>query len=404
MGDCSEISAPSRKKEHDLPDELLELVFLRLPSSLHLVRAACSCKRWRRIIAHGGFLRRFRSLCASPLVAGHYRVDDRKDGACSPGCSPVFFLSPTADALGFRPEHFSLDFLPSRDSGSWDIADSQGGLVLLSECTEEQRGEETPPLFQDLIVCEPLTRHYRVIPRPAWLHGSLYCGAFLLGGDADKTGERISLSNFRIIASLVLRGIARAAIFSSGSESDSGWKTASITADSLVRPQDRPYFEGQVAESIYWSTVEKEIIALHKHTAKFSCSVFPDETSYCRLKFVGCDSGKVRIARLDHIHLKVFVKEEDAYEWVLEKSVELQQLVREVPDQDDGELQATMLNNIVSVADGSVLLCTDRGVGLVSVDLATMEFKRVAFDEDKYHGPAYMYELPWPPTIQACLD
>ncbi|KAK1602703.1 hypothetical protein QYE76_007693 [Lolium multiflorum] len=403
MGGCSEIAAPLRKKEHDVPDELLELVFLRLPSSLHLVRAACTCKRWRRIIAHGGFLRRFRSLLASsPLVAGHYRVDDRKDGACPPGCNPVFFLSPTADALGFRPEHFSLDFLTSRDSGSWDIADSQGGLVLLSECTEEQGGEE--PLFQDLIVCEPLSRQYRVIPRPAWLHGSLYCGAFLLGGDADKTGERISLSNFRIIASLVLRGIARAAIFSSGSESDSGWKTASITADSLVRPQHRPYFQGQVAQSIYWSTVENEIIALHKETAQFSCSFFPDETWYCRLRFVGCDDGKVRIARLGHIHLKVFVKEEGADEWVLEKSVELQQLVREVRNQDDGELQAYMLNKIVSAAEGSVLLCTDGGVGLVSLDLATMELKRVAHDKDKYHGPAYMYELPWPPTIQACLD
>jgi hypothetical protein len=91
-------------------------------------------------------------------------------------------------------------------------------------------------------------------------------------------------------------------------------------------------------------------------------------------------------------------------EWVLEKTVELQELVREVRNQDACELQFTMLNKIVSVTEGSVLLCTDEGVGLVSVDLITMEFKRVTHDKDKYHGPAYMYQLPWPPTIRACLD
>ncbi|KAM3277229.1 hypothetical protein ACQJBY_045209 [Aegilops geniculata] len=45
-------------------DELLDLVFLRLPSYLDLVRAECACRRWRRVIAGGGggFLRRFGSL------------------------------------------------------------------------------------------------------------------------------------------------------------------------------------------------------------------------------------------------------------------------------------------------------------------------------------------------------
>uniref|UniRef100_A0ACD5Y3C4 Uncharacterized protein n=1 Tax=Avena sativa TaxID=4498 RepID=A0ACD5Y3C4_AVESA len=406
MGDCSEISAPAPApapaSEHDVPDDLLELAFLRLPSSLHLIRAASTCKRWRRIIAHGAFLRRFRSLRASPLVAGHYRVDERKQGSCPPGCNPVFFLSPTADTVDLRPQHFSLDFLPSRDGGSWDIADSRGGLLLLNECTEED-GEETPPLFHDLIVCEPLTRRSRVIPPPTWLHDSLFCSAFLLDGDADDTGERVSLSNFRIIVALVLNGIARACVFTSGTGNDSGWRTPPVTADSLVRPQDRPYFEGHVAEFAYWSTIENEIIAFDRDTSKFSCSLFPDDTWYCRLKFVGCDGGKVRIVRLDVGYLKVFIQAEGGDEWVLEKCIKLQQLVREVHDQDDGELQATMLTKIVSVAEGSVLLCTDKGVGLVSVDLATMEFKRVVLDKDKYHGPAYMYQLPWPPTIRACL-
>jgi hypothetical protein len=89
--------------------------------------------------------------------------------------------------------------------------------------------------------------------------------------------------------------------------------------------------------------------------------------------------------------LKVFIKAEGGDEWVLEKSVQLQESVREVRNQDACELQFTMLNKIVSVTEGSVLLCTDKGVGLVSVDLATMEFKRVKHDKDKYHGRASLH-------------
>ncbi|KAM0855322.1 hypothetical protein ACQ4PT_049850 [Festuca glaucescens] len=398
MGDCSEISAPSPTTEHDVPDELLELVFVRLPSSLHLVRAACTCKRWRRIIAHGAFLRRYRSLRASPLVAGHYRVDKCVHWSRPPGCNPVFFLSPSSDTVDLCPQHFSLDFLPSRDGGSWDVADSRGGLLLVNQCPGDKG-----PVFRDLVVCEPMTRRCRVIPPPAELHGYLTCGAFLLDGDADEAGEPISLSNFRIMVALVLKGIAIACVFSSGNGNDSGWMVQ-IPMGSVVTPHNSLYFAGLAAGSIYWSNDVHEIVALDKNTEEFSYSLFPEEACYCRHTFVGCDGGKVRLACLVMSHLKVFIQVEGADEWVLENGVELQQMVRQVHGQDDGELQLNMLKKIISVEEGSVLLCTEKGVGLVSVDLSTMDFKRVAQDDDKYFWPAYMYQLPWPPTIQACLD
>ncbi|GJM99068.1 hypothetical protein PR202_ga16133 [Eleusine coracana subsp. coracana] len=56
---------------NDVPDDLLERIFLRLSSSAHLVHAAAACKRWCRVVADPVFLRRFRSLRA-PLIAGHY--------------------------------------------------------------------------------------------------------------------------------------------------------------------------------------------------------------------------------------------------------------------------------------------------------------------------------------------
>ena len=70
---------------HDIPDDVLELVLLRLGSSAYLVRAASACKRWRRVVADAGFLARFR-LLRVPL--GLYR-----------NCAsrPVFLPSPTLD-------------------------------------------------------------------------------------------------------------------------------------------------------------------------------------------------------------------------------------------------------------------------------------------------------------------
>jgi hypothetical protein len=56
---------------HDLNDDLLELVLLRIPCRVTLARAAATCRPWRRLISGAAFIRRFRSL-HPPLVLGHY--------------------------------------------------------------------------------------------------------------------------------------------------------------------------------------------------------------------------------------------------------------------------------------------------------------------------------------------
>jgi hypothetical protein len=217
---------------HHIPDHLLELVLLRVDSSLALLRAAFTCKRWRRIVADTAFLTRFRSLHPAH-VPGHYHVIDPsyRDNRLPDGNSRVFVPDPsTAGAIDRR--HFSLDFLPNayEGSSSWELADSRGSLLLLYRQTKNWTGQLR---FPDLVVCEPLSRRYQGIAYPPEMRRHLCFGAFLLDGAAvDETGGCIGMSNFRVVVAVYEnaqygRGAPRAIVFSG---SDSGWNLGHTTS------------------------------------------------------------------------------------------------------------------------------------------------------------------------------
>ncbi|XP_047051994.1 uncharacterized protein LOC124657494 [Lolium rigidum] len=209
MGDVRRSSKKARGMEatpageiDSIPDEILELVFLRsLP--LELVRAAGTCKRWRRIItADGGRLIRSQHGTPSPHVAGHYRVDRRPHFSRSrpPGRNPVFVPSPPspwADIFS-AARNLALDFLPRPPSSGfcWELADTRGGLLLLVLLSEKK----DPATVSRILVCDPMTRAYREVPLSTWFHRCSCLGAFLLDGE-DPAGC-ISLSNFRVTSVL----------------------------------------------------------------------------------------------------------------------------------------------------------------------------------------------------------
>ncbi|XP_051190992.1 uncharacterized protein [Lolium perenne] len=259
-------------------DDMLELVFLRLPLPLDLIRAACTCKRWRRIIA-GDNGRVIRSLhgAQSFHIIGHYHVDMRPYSSRPPGLNPFFFpskLQPcwTNILATWNP---TLDFLPQPELRSfcWELADIRGGLLLVLLFDEEYYSK--PPLR--LVLCDPRTQRIRSIPLSAWFHGCNFLGAFLLNGEAP--GTYISLSNFRVTCVLERNCVVRACVFSSAG--GGRWTSCATRGTTIIYGNDywtangQAMFAGGTEATAYW-TVQNGVLALDKEAAKLSLSILPD--------------------------------------------------------------------------------------------------------------------------------
>nr|BAD23680.1 hypothetical protein [Oryza sativa Japonica Group] len=222
----------------DLPDDLVELILLRLASTVYLIRAASTCKQWRRIVAaaDAGFLRRFRSLHA-PAIAGYY-YNSEKFTSFAPS-SP----SASASAPAIDDSHFSLDFLQvivqdivdgsrPQSSSSWRIMDSRGSLLLL-----DFAGSHPDDGVRSLLVCEPLTRRYQwVVPPSAGRGfgggGCEFSRAYLAdGAEADEAGGRVGMSNFRVVYELYHHhhGVSAAVFtFTTGGGAQLSWEEKAI--------------------------------------------------------------------------------------------------------------------------------------------------------------------------------
>ncbi|CAN6352142.1 unnamed protein product [Urochloa humidicola] len=118
------LNLPTKKTSiHDIFDDTLELILLRIPSPVVLVRAAATCKLWRRVIGAAGFLRRFRRR-NGPYLLGCHLYDNY--GHCK---DFVPFPAPAAEiGVADIGDRLSLNFLPSYPV----LHDSRGGLLAFS--------------------------------------------------------------------------------------------------------------------------------------------------------------------------------------------------------------------------------------------------------------------------------
>uniref|UniRef100_M8BIX2 DUF1618 domain-containing protein n=1 Tax=Aegilops tauschii TaxID=37682 RepID=M8BIX2_AEGTA len=181
-----------------------------------------------------------------------------------------------ADAVAAR--NLALDFLPRGEFGDcgWELADIRGGLLLLFHSE----------LAPGLLICDPLRRCYREIPRSAWFHGCHMLGAFLLDGEDEDAAAGISLTNFRVTCALFRFGDrnARACAFSSAG---GGWTSGAARSSTPVC-RDRElapiYFAGSTKRVAYWTVGDNVVLALHKDNAELLAGVLLDDIEYAVLR------------------------------------------------------------------------------------------------------------------------
>ncbi|RCV11308.1 hypothetical protein SETIT_2G175500v2 [Setaria italica] len=363
-----------------IPDDLLELILLFISSSVVLVRAASTCKQWRRIIAKSNFLRRFRCLHRPP-VAGYY-YDSKRFSPSSPsvvdGC------------------HFSLDFLPDSSlypsAWSWRIVDSRGSLLLLDHYNHKDGS-------RDMVICEPVTKRFQEIPLST-VSARRDNTVFLLDG-SDVRPDGISMSSFRVLCLADYGNRIHAEVFTSGDS----WKETSTWSRSMN-------IIGVAMGSIYWYTGGRKVVTLEQSSAEFSSFKLPEiedwDRHYHRLAVTAGHDGMVRIVvGVTGGDMKVFARQPGgSCEWVLKKRIPLLMAIRSLPWREPWYFNQLPISYHRT---GAVVIITT-GVSLsprlttplmFRLDIETMALERMP---DRNMGIAYPCELPWPPIFRGCTD
>ncbi|XP_047078771.1 uncharacterized protein LOC124689259 [Lolium rigidum] len=142
-----------------LADEILEEIFIRLPTAAAIARASTACASFRRIITARPFLRRFHKLHPPPLLGF---IADK--GGFHPAGEP-HPSAPLARAFADAAD-FSYSFVPKPNDGPlspWCPRDARDGRVLL-ECGDCGHQFGISSVFTRLAVCDPLSRRYVLLP------------------------------------------------------------------------------------------------------------------------------------------------------------------------------------------------------------------------------------------------
>lgn len=411
---------------HDVPDKLLELILQRLDSSLWLVRAAATCRRWRRVITQQSFLLDYD--IPPHQIVGHYHRHLHPPSFTTPQprgcCSSVAFVptSPEFLTTGRRRRRFSLDFLPGGGS-RWEIVDSRGSLLLLAK---KKKSNWMRRCFPDLVVCEPVTRRSMVIPRMQAMKRHHCVGVFLL--DFDRNGS-FSMSNFKVTCVvyqpyLGVSGDAGTITVCEYMEDMWDW-TRHMKPDEdddlpklfqwyvvvphlRTRPgihlhgRDSLRFLGHAGGSIFWAIREDEgsLLILDENGIDPHILRTPAGVRGSELRAIVDGNGdrhNVRVVVLEGETLRVVTWLCDTDELVLEKSLHLVEATRRLQGYKESCFCGGVDIVTVSTSCAVVTPVEEKTTWMVSIDLETMEVA-----ECKYATVAYPCELPWPPTLSAC--
>lgn len=388
-----------------IPDELLELILLSLDSPVELIHAASACKRWCRVVADAGFLRRFQSTHQLP-IAGRYVNDSQQQlpSDNKPYPLPVFVPSPTTTMDACR---FSLDFLPDsrRKRRVWDIVDSRGSILLLDRNAKREPYHydwflrRSHNNFQDVVVCDPLTRRYvRISPK------TTFKGKYIT--DIYLGGRGVSIQDFKVLC-LLQTSCEDAYDILACSEcryhvgvlcSNGSWREIGMGTRLME-------IIGAPTEAfMYFYTGGREVITVDRRSADVSTLILPDvehwETRRHNLRPTGGYSDGVDriVFPEDNGVLKVFVRMDGSRELVLDKVIELAEVTRGLPwytQHIDAGFGGGRTPRFV-VGPPSESKWT------FSIDVETLEV--MTFSDHCTCVMEYPFQFPWPPVLRARTD
>ncbi|CAL4905635.1 unnamed protein product [Urochloa decumbens] len=396
-----------------LPDDLIELILLRVRTTICLFRAAATCKPLRRVVAGDGFLHRFRAIHSPRLLLGHYCISNAKG---MDDKTAVFVPSPPRPGNNLW-QRLSLDFLPGPSPYSYThervLIDSRGGLLAFLQGN------------WDAVVCDPWTRQYKKLHFPWGGHDDCcyyFMGAFLLDASVDDDGGNGSpMSNFMLLCAYLVvdyyydRVEVHACVFSARQDRwleppagmdvgygyywtcDSGWSL-------------------RAGGSVFWFNHEGYMLAVDENSGEFSkfrLSAAPDDgLDYFRayhlydkhnIRVVGGGAeSAVRIVCVADGNLEVLTRVHGASECTVERRVGLCQFakIEDKPDQSwrfvDTDTTLAALLELGAFSPSSTFY--------FSLGVETMKLQRL--DDRTTNLSAarvFPYEIPWPQTISACL-
>jgi hypothetical protein len=369
-----------------LGDDLLCEIFVRLPTSADLLRAAAACKPFLRAARSKPFLRRFRrrhpSSCPR-LLGCLLLVPNRRRGKfhflpLSPSSSS------SSSAAAAANGDFALSFLPGggwlgRSTAAWEHLDCRNGRLLLRNMGS-----------QELAVADPVSRSCVSLPAPPAGRAVGY-GLFTDYGDS---------SEFRVVC--VSRDAAcgelRALFLSSG---DLSWAdVAGVACQTDLAAGSRAM---QANRSLYWRLDGGECMVAFS-TASMELSVLHLPPALRELSFDAFDRGEGEDASLLHLltmsgfRIEVWVGTMDGDGGMVwrrvDKSVRFHKVLTELINPSVDSYQHEL--DIIGVAAGVVFLWLWNH--LFSIDVETMKLKLLP-SKDCEVGLIYPYTIAWPPSF-----
>ncbi|RLN27614.1 hypothetical protein C2845_PM05G19140 [Panicum miliaceum] len=384
---------------HDLGDDVLLDIFLRLPSLPSLVRAAFTCRAFLAAVRSSPtFRRRLRELHPQPLL-GFFFVDPY--GHRNPSFATLRRQSDPDLAGAVRGADFFLTRVPAGDDACprprWEMRDCRGGYLLLVNWEAEQ-----------IYAYNPVTRALHLIPVPPDEIADGFHGEFVHHGfhivSSDEAPE-----SFRVVCVCYDASRVRAAVFSSGTRE---WRVLPWEEPAPAQPAEDQYWllmGTQVNGSLYSARADQAyMVVLDTATLQFACIDLPEH-----LKGEGhiyrageTKDGKLCIVSAVDFNMSVWYRTTGADgvdKWMLDKIFALEEEVLETTGgsrDEHGDLKVLdIMDGIVYLSTFETFIDASLRSWFLTFCLETRKLEKLFHKLNDSH--VHPYIMAWPPSLVA---